>query len=239
MLMIAMMATAAFGQLRPTAEVVDFGAIYEKDGEKTVRFYVVNTGDSAVSIRRVRPSCGCTAADFDRLAVAPGDSAWIDLTYNPFRRPGRFEKNVRVYSSEADGEALRIPITGTVFASEETIANMFPVDAGALHLSERTLMPARPLGVENKTLYLDVYNSSDRPVKPVLRSDTEAVETECYPEIIPPGDTGTFGIYLKPSKESRRGPLEYILTLDGESDQGVAPTEVFVKLTIDGTSRER
>lgn len=224
-------AAQGFSQLVSTVEVVDFSVIMETDGEKTVRFHMRNDGDEPVSIRNVRPTCGCTAADFDAQTVAPGDSAWVDLTYNPYRRPGKFEKAVRVYTAPAGAKAdespavVRVPITGVVFASEETIANMFPVDAGNLHLSESTLMPTRALKDEDKTLFLDVYNSSQMPIRPVLVSTYEAVETQSFPEVVMPGETGTIGVYLLPGKEERRGPIEYNLTLQQlvGADETAAP----------------
>lgn len=237
-ILMAAVSTTAFGRLRPAVPTVDFGVIPEKEGEKTVRFYVVNDGATPESIRKVRPTCGCTGADFERKEIAPGDSAWVELTYNPYRRPGRFEKAVRIYPSKSESETrdddeggmLRVPITGVVLASDETLASMYPVDAGGLCLSERTLMPAQPLRGEDKTLFLDVYNRSDRPLRPVLRSDTPAVETQSFPEELPPGEKGLIGIYLLPRKETRKGEIEYRLLLEGADGDGsgITPTEIKV-----------
>lgn len=239
LILAAAVATPAFGRLRPASSPVDFGVITEKEGEKTVRFYVVNDGDSPESIRKVRPTCGCTGADFERKEIAPGDSAWVDLTYNPYRRPGRFNKAVKIYPATRDGEAqgdesdsgmISVPITGVVLASDETLAVMFPVEAGSLSVSERILTPARPLTGEDKTLFLDVYNRSDRPLKPVLRSDTPAVETQSFPEELPPGEKGLIGVYLLPRKETRKGDIEYRLLLEGANGDGsgITPTEIKV-----------
>ena len=212
-------------------ETVDFGVINEADGKKTVRFFLRNDGQAPAKISKVRPTCGCTAADFDRREAVPGDSLWVDLTYNPFRRPGHFEKAVKIYTEE--GEPIRVPVNGLVKASEATLANMFPVDAGSLHLSEKTLIPARALTVEIKTLFIDVYNSSDHPVRPAFKSESPAVETQSFPEEIPPHDKGTVGVYLIPSKETRKGDLEYTLLLEESDAPPVLPTEIRILLTID------
>lgn len=197
--------------ISPVGEAADFGIIREADGPKTIRFYVRNITDSEISLLKVRPTCGCTAADFQKDPVSPGDSAWIDLTYDPSRRPGRFEKGVKIYPVE--GEMLRVPVIGVVSASPETIESFFPIDAGLLHLSERTVMTLSPLDDRERSLYINVYNSGESPVWLSLESDSNAVETQAFPSPVAPLEQGQIGIYIKPSKETRSGHLEYSLRL--------------------------
>ena len=120
----------ASAQLALCGESVDFGIIREADGMKTATAYVKNVSESPVFLLKVKPTCGCTAADFPRESILPGDSACITLTYNPLRRPGRFDKEVKVFPS--DGEMIRIPIHGTVIASESTLNQLYPDKAGPL-----------------------------------------------------------------------------------------------------------
>lgn len=215
----------AWTQIVPTVPEVDFGAIMETEGPKTVRMYVRNDGTAPELLLKVRPTCGCTAADFMQGEVAPGDSAWIDLTYDPSRRPGRFEKGVKIYSvpsgiGEEEPRLTRVPISGTVFASPETVGAMFPVDAGLLRLSEDRLMTLSPLDSRERSLFIDVYNTGDRPVAFRVDSQSEAISSRSFPELLPPGEKGMAGIYLDPAKENRKGHLEYGLTLvmdDGQT----------------------
>lgn len=222
-------ALQASAQIVSSADTVRFGVIREVDGKKTVRAFVRNAGSAPAAILKVRPSCGCTAASFQKEEFAPGDSAWIDLTYDPYRRPGGFEKYVKVYP--VDGEMIRIPIEGTVFASPETIDLMYPADGGLLRISEATLTPPAPL-TERRSLHVNVYNDSPLPVWPRLESGSDAVEWESFPDSIPPGDKGLLGIYIYPDREPRRGPLEYTLRLftsHSPSDDGEgSPVEIKV-----------
>lgn len=219
---------AAKAELAAATDTVYFGFIREADGPKTLRTYVVNTGPDSVSLLKVRPSCGCTAASFQQDPVAPGDSAWIELTYNPYRRPGSFEKSVKVYPSE--GEMIRLPISGTVIASPETIGGMFPSDGGLLHLSESTLMTLRPLSTGEKTLYTDYYNSGSQPVYMRLECNSEAVTAEAFPPSAAPGDKGMIGFYINPSRESREGKIEYTIllytALSPDFSDAEAPVEI-------------
>lgn len=212
----------ATAQLAATVDTVRFGSIFEAEGPKTVRMHVKNTTQEPTAILKVRPTCGCTAADFMKEEIAPGDSAWIDLTYDPERRPGRFEKGVKIYPVE--GEMIRVPISGVVFSSPETISAMFPVESSLLHLSENTLMTLSPLAEEKRTLWLDVYNSGPKPVWIRLESDSDALTAQPFPSPVPPGEKGMVGIYIDPAKENRSGRLEYRLLLH-ESEEGPDSTD--------------
>lgn len=218
----------ASAQIVSTCDTVRFGNIIEAEGPKTVRAYVKNIGQSPAALLKVRPTCGCTAADFRKDEILPGDSAWIDLTYNPNRRPGGFEKGVKVYPVE--GEMIRLPITGTVFASEATLDLLYPGTAGPLRVAETTLVPPAPIS-EQKTFFLDVYNPCNEPLTAIVESHDEAVETQSFPEIIPPGEKGIIGIYINPAKEQRRGPIEYKLSL--------FDTPITIQLTINDTPGKR
>lgn len=236
MLMILSLPAVAAVRIVSATDTVDFGRIKETEGKKTLRAYVVNSGDEPMALLKVQPTCGCTAVNFMKEPVAPGDSAWIDLTYNPYRRPGRFEKGVKVYP--VDGEMIRIPITGVVDASEETIANMFPASGGLLNISSTLLTPAGTLGKNGRTLYVDFYNSSGATVWPLLESPYEAVETESFPPAIAPGEKGMIGIYIDSKKEQRKGNIEYILPLytshnSSNLKQNGNPVEIKILISTD------
>lgn len=203
----------AAAPLAATVDTVRFGAIREADGPKSVRMYVRNVSDTPTSILKVRPTCGCTAADFDKEEIQPGDSARIELTYDPARRPGRFEKGVRIYPVE--GDMIRVPIEGVVFASPSTIESMFPADAGGgLHLSESTLMTLKPLDDAERTLWIDTYNGGESTVTVKLESSDAAMTAASFPEELPPGERGLIGVYIHPLKERRQGAIEYTLLIN-------------------------
>ncbi len=80
----------------------DFGTIREEGGKVTARFTFKNIGDSALILTKVKPGCGCTAANYTKEAVAPGQTGFIDATYDPMGRPGQFNKNIKVSTNEPD-----------------------------------------------------------------------------------------------------------------------------------------
>lgn len=80
----------------------DFGTIHEEGGKVTGRFEFTNVGDSVLVLTNVRPGCGCTAANYSHDPVAPGQRGFIEATYNPYNRPGGFNKNIRVTTNERE-----------------------------------------------------------------------------------------------------------------------------------------
>jgi hypothetical protein len=78
----------------------DFGKIKEEGGKVTGRFVFTNVGTEDLILTNVRPGCGCTAANYTKDPVAPGQQGFIDATYNPYNRPGGFNKNIRVTTNE-------------------------------------------------------------------------------------------------------------------------------------------
>ena len=167
----------------------DFGVIRESDGKVTCRMRLVNTGDSALVITQVRTSCGCTASDFPRQPVAPGDTAAVTVTYNPDNRPGAFEKNLFVYTNGLP-QRSQLTIKGQVIAREQTLDTQYPDAIGPLRLEAASL----PLGKVNRpkrrTAHMTVFNPTlDTLVATIDRVPDHWRLTHFVPDTIAPGAT--------------------------------------------------
>jgi len=105
-LSLVMMVAVVFAIAQPRIEFEkkthEFGDIHEEGGKVTARFTFKNVGDSALVLTRVKPGCGCTAANYTKEAVMPGQTGFIDATYDPWGRPGQFNKNIKVTTNESD-----------------------------------------------------------------------------------------------------------------------------------------
>lgn len=227
--------------LRPNVSSVDFGLIREAEGAKSAEFYVVNTDTVPLAIIRVVPTCGCTAADFTRDEIAPGDSAMIRLKYDPNRRPGRFNKAVKVYPSH--GEMIRVPIEGVVDATPETIEYYFPVRAGEMHLTQGTIINRLPIEIIEKSFYVDAYNAGTSPLWIDLDNDDQAVEMSLTCNPVPPKEKVQIGIHVKPDRESRQGTVEYTVGVKGSPVEtnvdNTYTTDIKIITEISGTSGKR
>ena len=77
-----------------------------------IAFEFTNDGDEPLIIDRVKPSCGCTVAEFPREPISPNETGIIKATYNA-KAKGKFTKTIRVYSN-ADTEGTVVRFSGVV-----------------------------------------------------------------------------------------------------------------------------
>ena len=85
----------------------DFGEVKRKGGDLHIRFDYVNDGNEPLVITRIATSCTCIRTDFRRRPLDPGESATIELTYEPHKmEAGTFHKVVQVYSNSVGGMRL-------------------------------------------------------------------------------------------------------------------------------------
>jgi len=76
------------------SELIDLGEI-PQNKPKSIDFEFKNTGKSTVVITDVKASCGCTATDYTKTPVKPGETAKVTATYNAAAK-GAFTKTVTV-----------------------------------------------------------------------------------------------------------------------------------------------
>jgi uncharacterized cupredoxin-like copper-binding protein len=68
-----------------------------KEGDKARHTYTVeNVGDKPLMIANVQVSCGCTAPEFVKETIAPGESGEITLEFNSAGKPGNQRKNALI-----------------------------------------------------------------------------------------------------------------------------------------------
>lgn len=80
----------------------------------TATFTLTNKSDQPLLLQKVKPSCGCTVADYPQEPILPGETAEIKTTYNA-KKAGKFQKTVKVHTNLNEAP---IPLTlkGTVVA---------------------------------------------------------------------------------------------------------------------------
>lgn len=96
-----------------TSTTRDLGKI-EQGKPVAAEFEFKNPSMVPLIISSVRPSCGCTVADYPKEPIQPGKAAKISVTYNA-AASGVFQKSVLVTSNATDGNSTLI-IKGEVVA---------------------------------------------------------------------------------------------------------------------------
>lgn len=193
-------------QIRWLEQDYDFGVWKETTGPRTGRSRFVNAGREPISILDVRPSCGCTSATYTTTPIAPGDTATVTFTYDPTRRPGRFEKTVKVYLS--DGTRRTIGISGSVIGEPESLRLLYPLSDGNLYMTPMEVPQSPVIHGRSTSYFVSVYNAGPDSVSPVAVSPSPGLRVERKDQKIGPGDFTTFGIYFDTRRHGVYGPTE-------------------------------
>ena len=92
--------------------VFDFGEVME-GSEVTHEFLVRNDGKGTLRIEQVRPSCGCTAAHYDRTVPA-GGTGKVTLRLDTRGYEGKLKKTATVLSNDPREPRLILTLQGAV-----------------------------------------------------------------------------------------------------------------------------
>lgn len=83
----------------------DFGRIMQ-DSENTYRFKFTNTGTEPLVITNVNASCGCTAPNYPKHPIKPGESDEILVEYRPGKQEGQQNKTVTVTANTQPSQTI-------------------------------------------------------------------------------------------------------------------------------------
>jgi hypothetical protein len=103
-------------QLKWEKDVHEFGTI-EQNKPVSYEFTFTNTTNKDITLTNVKASCGCTATNYTKTAVKPGEKGTVTATYNA-NAGGAFHKTITVTTSEENSAPKIITIKGTVKVNE-------------------------------------------------------------------------------------------------------------------------
>ena len=94
-----------------TTTEIDYGAIPQNsNGERVFEF--TNTDSKPLILTNVVASCGCTATEWPREPIKPGERGTITVRYNT-SITGTFRKSIRVFTN-SNAEPILLIIKGEV-----------------------------------------------------------------------------------------------------------------------------
>jgi hypothetical protein len=88
----------------------DFGEVFERP-KFEASFVVRNRGKADLIISDVKPGCGCTVANFDKV-IAPGQEGKIELVLDGTRVHGEFAKTAQVLTNDPQYPEVTLTIAG-------------------------------------------------------------------------------------------------------------------------------
>lgn len=148
----------------------DFGTIEEEGGVVTCRFNYRNDDEKPAVIHDIMTSCGCTTPEYSRKPLMKGESAYIEITFDPMYRPGKFIKDIYVYVS-SEQQPIELQIVGFVNERTLSVEERLPFVLGS--------------GVRISTLYPTVRGCIDGLTTMMtleyMNTSAESVEIEFVP----------------------------------------------------------
>lgn len=178
------------------------------DETAVAHFKYKNTGDKPVTIKSVRPSCGCTTAAPPTKPIAPGESGEIMATFHIGDRTGAQIKTIQVLTDANDTSTtltLRATVPRVLVLTptflywpsnqpiepktiEVKIGGDFPVTKLALQCTDPSVESKAEVLPNEKAFRVTVTpKPGNRPVNASLRIEPD----------FPKGKPKTFSVYLR------------------------------------------
>lgn len=210
----------------------DFGTFKEEAGKQSGVVRFINQGKEPTVINRVKVSCGCTATSYTDGEIAPGDTASVEITYDPDRRPGRFEKTVKVYTG-LDNRITTIRIHGTVIGKPSSVKEFYPVEAGPLMLATDRIAGGKVKEGSASNIMISAYNRSTDSVSVSGASSSAALDVSSSVKKVAPGDIVTFSFYFNTRKNDSPGIKEIPVKLRMESGGRISEYELLYSINVE------
>ena len=214
----------------------DYGVILEENGKAACTMRVVNTGNEPLLIVKAQAGCGCTGISYPEAPIQPGDTAVVNISYNPSGRPGEFSKDVIIHTNTVPRRAT-LQIIGNVIPTAATLDKRYPLRAGALRISQAYV----PFGSldrgSSKVQYLSAYNASTDTVVVSVGGAKPHIRPSMVPDTVPPARVTALTVHYLTAHAPLWGLNTDTLTLSCQplhgdaSLAGSASVEVMAQVT--------
>jgi len=177
----------------------DFGAVGEKDGKVTFDFVLKNNGSDPVVISNAQSTCGCTVPLWTKEPIEQGKTGIISVTYTPLGRVGTIDKTITVFLANQT-TPVYLKIKGTVVQGSKkpaTPEETYPVAMGSYLLKTKDLRFGRMGMGESRTIKLEVYNNSDKPMTQKALKLPKYMTVAFNPVVIPAKTAGTMDVNMR------------------------------------------
>ena len=195
----------------------DFGVIPEKGGSVSFDFVLTNNSNTPLLINKVTTSCGCTTPSWTKTPIEPKKSGTITVSYNPDRRLGAFIKSITVYTN-LNTTPIMLQISGDVTDAPvpKKPEEIYPVALGNYLLKSKDLDFGKLSSSDSKTISLEVFNNSDKPV--TQKITPPKYFTINYSPVIEPNKESTIDVIFHAKEYGKYGyeKGDLIFYIDGK-----------------------
>lgn len=220
-------------QARWITQKHDFGAFNEDLATVDAVFQLVNESDKPIRIIDARATCGCTVPEYSKTDIAPGDTASLKVTYAATGRPGKFEKNVYVKTSDAPSVQQTLTVSGVVIGASATIRSRFPADAGKIKLQSASAGFGEVKRGKFKTVFISMYNQSPDSLSPVIEGLPDYITPQITPPVVAPGQQAQIALTLNSLKVPEWGITNSDFTFRAAPDEAPMKMDFFTIIVED------
>lgn len=214
-----------------------FGQIYR--GEKVqYHFLLKNAGEAELEIRKVRPSCGCTAAVPSQKVIPPGGEAHVEVTFDSKNFVGKVTKTVMVDTN--DPSEPTHTLTLEAFILEEVAAEPSRLTLGQIRQGEGLSLEVEVKSPTGMELKVSEAQSSSRALEITSIERQASSRYAIKLEVKRDSPAGRFDGDLVVHTNSPRQPI-ITIPFFGEvvSDVSVFPPQLSFGLVRQGTEAVR
>lgn len=195
----------------------DYGTVKEEEGKVECKFTFTNTGDKNLKIKNVNPSCGCTASDWTKEEIQPGDTGFISAVYNTKGRPGSFRKAITVQTNDSQNPNTILFIKGKVTPRKKTTADHYPRKLGNLRVKTNHMAFMEVKRNKTVTDSIGIYNQWEKPMKLSFGNVPNHLKIKASPETLESKEEGHLIFTYDATKKDDYGLVFerfYLLTND-------------------------
>jgi hypothetical protein len=210
-------ASAQAPQLVVPSKIVDVGTVSQGIVADAV-FELVNEGDAPLVVKAVRPTCGCTVADFDR-EIAAGATGKVAAKLDTKDFAGPISKSILVMTDDPQAPTVTLVIKADVRPFVEVLPRPLVRFNAVLHEPMEqtfTVVGANP----DKPMRVTGIESSVPFIKTAMRKLDDS-------ELLPGKGSDQYEVTLALDSSAPVGPVNAVLTVNTDLDE--AP-EVPVKV---------
>lgn len=189
--LIILSGTSALAAPQLVVDEPDFSFGTISQGKKVNHVFAIrNSGDTPLTIQRVRPSCGCTAANASSPVIQPGKSGEIKITFDSTNFSGKVSKTVFLDTNDPKSPAVTLTLTGSI--TEE------------IQIAPRQLNLGQTKIGTPKEVTISVTNRGNKPLKLVsAKSPISQVVARIRKDQLKPGESGIIDVTVTPRAEDR------------------------------------
>lgn len=133
---------------------INFGNI--KEGPPVERTIILtNDGADTITIANTVTSCACTTVNLSKSSINPGESTELQITYETFKYPGKFDKTVTIFTGPDGKEETVIHVLG----------NVDPIPMGVIAMEPRKTVVGELKASEGNPVQVNIKNEGDAPLK--------------------------------------------------------------------------